>query len=68
MAEYNNSKEQTTFISTDNNQLEVIMKQNTTFTIEKNKFNKKYAKSVQIRKTYIFFNMKIQYYKDVSSS
>ena len=66
MAEYN-SKEQTTFISTDNNQLEVIMKQNTTFTIEK-KFNKKYAKSVQIRKTYIFFNMKIQYYKDVSSS
>ena len=68
MAEYNNSKEQTTFISTDNNQLEVIMKQNTTFTIEKNKFNNKYAKSVQIRKTYIFFNMKIQYYKDVSSS
>ena len=34
MAEYNN-KQQATFISTDNNQLEVIMEENITFTVEK---------------------------------
>lgn len=35
MAKYNN-KQQATFISIDNNELEAIMEENITFTIEKN--------------------------------
>lgn len=70
MAEYNN-QQQTTFISTDNNQLEDIIEEKITFTIAKqfyrNKFNEKYPKSVQTRIENFSLNRKIQYCKDVTS-